>query len=207
MLDIDVDALKENFNCNGFIVLRDYLSLTELNELRDRALSLIKRLEQSGQTTGQYSNLLKSLHRHDPWFQSQLDNGRHVPLVQQLLGTQIVGCSVAWFDRPVGEATGVSPHVDVQRGEGNTNKGITIWLALDLVNKSNGCLHYLRGSHKEIHHNKFFITDIETDSNDAVQVEVNPGDAVIHNALTVHWSGGNKSDMPRRAISYFYRNK
>ena len=58
MLDIDVDALKENFNCNGFIVLRDYLSLTELNELRDRALPLIERLVESGQTAGQYSNLL-----------------------------------------------------------------------------------------------------------------------------------------------------
>jgi phytanoyl-CoA hydroxylase len=130
-----------------------------------------------------------------------------VSLVQQLLGTEMVGCSVAWFDRPVGEATGVPPHVDVQRGEGNINKGITIWLALDLVNRNNGCLHYLRGSHEETHPNQIFITDIETDSDDVVQVEVNPGDAVIHNALTVHWSGGNKSDMPRRAISYFYRNK
>jgi phytanoyl-CoA hydroxylase len=207
MLDIDVNALKENFNCNGFIVLRDYLSPTELGELRDHALPLIKRLAQSGQTRGQYSNLLKSLHRHDIWFQGQLDNGRHVPLVQQLLGSEMVGCAVAWFDRPVGEATGVPPHVDVQRGEGNTNKGITIWLALDLVNRNNGCLHYLRGSHEETHPNQIFITDIETDSDDVVQVEVNPGDAVIHNALTVHWSGGNKSDMPRRAISYFYRNK
>ena len=201
MLDIDVHALKENFNCNGFIVLRDYLSLTELNELRDHALPLIKRLEQSGQTTRQYSNLLKSLHRHDLWFQGQLDNGRHVPLVQQLLGTEMVGCSVAWFDRPVGEATGVPPHVDVQRGEGNTNKGITIWLALDLVNRNNGCLHYLRGSHEETHPNQIFITDIETDSDDVVQVEVNPGDAAIHNALTVHWSCGDKSDMRRRAAS------
>ena len=68
-------------------------------------------------------------------------------------------------------------------------------------------MHYLRGSHEETHPNQNFITDIETDSDDVVQVEVNPGDAVIHNALTVHWSGGNKSDMPRRAISYFYRNK
>ena len=84
MLDIDVHALKENFNCNGFIVLRDYLSLTELNELRDHALPLIKRLEQSGQTTRQYSNLLKSLHRHDLWIQGQLDNGKHVTVVQKL---------------------------------------------------------------------------------------------------------------------------
>ena len=53
MLDIDVHALKENFNCNGFIVLRDYLGLTEENELRDHALPLIKHLEQSVQTTRQ----------------------------------------------------------------------------------------------------------------------------------------------------------
>ena len=39
---------------------------------------------------------------------------------------------------------------------------------------------------------------------DAVAAEVAPGDAVIHSALTVHWSGPNRSDRPRRAVSFFY---
>ena len=33
---------------------------------------------------------------------------------------------------------------------------------------------------------------------------VEPGDAVVHDALTVHWSGVSRSDRARRAVSFFY---
>ena len=203
---IDIKALKENFNRDGFIVLRDYLSSLEVSELRDHAKPLVERLIQSRQNTDHSTNLLKSLHRHDNWLQSQLDNGRHVPLVQQLAEMELRGCSVAWFDRSDGEITGVPPHFDVLRGQGSINAGVTVWVALDLVNKNNGCLHYLRGSHKEIYPDQIFVEGVEIDAEDVSQVEVKPGDVVIHNALTLHWSGGNISGMPRRAVSYFYRN-
>ena len=38
----------------------------------------------------------------------------------------------------------------------------------------------------------------------AVPATVQPGDAVVHNSLTVHWSGPNPTDRPRGAVSFFY---
>ena len=80
--------------------------------------------------------------------------------------------------------------------------GATIWIALDRADEENGCLRYVRGTHKLELPNKMGL-DFDADSEGAIAVEVSPGDAAIHSALTVHWSEPNRSDRSRRAISYF----
>ena len=81
--------------------------------------------------------------------------------------------------------------------------GATIWIALDRADQENGCLRYVRGTHKLDLQSKIGL-DFDADSEGAIAVEVNPGDAAIHSALTVHWSEPNRSDRSRKAISYFY---
>ena len=48
------------------------------------------------------------------------------------------------------------------------------------------------------------IPNIDRESADVIAAELEPGDAVVHSAHTVHWSGGNHSDEPRDAVSFFY---
>lgn len=200
----DDAALKSNFERDGFIVLKNYLDPGELQELRDRAVPLAQKLLlKEGSKSDKYKNLIKSLHRHDNWFKEHLASGRHVALMRHLLGNEVHGASAAWFDRPEGESTGVEPHVDAIP-DPQWNAGGTIWFALDQVNKSNGCVHYLRHSHKNNYPAVIPIPGIDTDSDEVFVAELNPGDIVIHHALTVHWSGGNRSGQPRRAVSYFY---
>jgi len=206
MTDIDFDRLKESFERDGFVVLPGYLNDAEVSELRERAIPLADRIIKKDGNAGKYRNLLKSLHRHDDWFDQQLADGKHVPLIRHLVNENVFGASAAWFDRPAGETDGLGPHVDALGRDGNLDTGATIWFALDSVNTSNGCLHYLRGSHQHNYPEQIFIPEIDTDSDDAVAAELEPGDAVIHHALTVHWSGGNMSGMPRRAVSYFYHS-
>ena len=38
-------------------------------------------------------------------------------------------------------------------------------------------------------------------------IEVKAGDAIVHHAQTVHWSGDNQTDRERRAITFFYYGK
>ncbi len=68
----------------------------------------------------------------------------------------------------------------------------------------NGCPHYARGSHKLDIDPRIPYGDLEVDDKSAVAVVVQPGDAVVHSAVTVHWSHGNPTARPRRAVSYFY---
>ena len=83
-------------------------------------------------------------------------------------------------------------------------RGATLWVPLDSVTCSNGCLHYLRGSHLKYFPNKIPIPDINLDGDDVFAAELAVGDVVVHSALTVHWSGLNTTSRARRAISYFY---
>ena len=200
----DFDAIKRDFDRDGFVVLPGYLNVAEVEELRNRAIPLAQELMKTEGDQGKFRNILKSLHRHDDWFDEQLTDGRHVPLIRHLLNDDVHGASAAWFDRPEGETQGVEPHVDALRTDKEPDAGATIWFALDPVNTENGCLYYLRGSHKNAYPGGILISGIDTESEDAIAAELNSGDAVIHNALTVHWSGANTTGLPRRAVSFFY---
>lgn len=204
MIDVDFNAIKADFDRDGFVIIRNFLSATEVNELRDRAVPLAREILIKEGHTDKYRHLAKSLHRHDDWFDKQLTAGRQVPLIRHLMDEEIIGLSAAWFDRPEGEAQGVSPHVDALNREKYPDAGATIWIALDPVTKGNGCVHYLRNSHKSVYPDVIPIPGIDTKSKDTVAAELNPGDVAIHSALTVHWSGGNSTGEPRRAVSYFY---
>ena len=89
---------------------------------------------------------------------------------------------------------------------------LTCWCGLDNSTKENGCLQYIAGSHKwgllpkpviagELHGIKDFLNDEQKKQFDNPQyAEVKAGEAIFHHSLTLHGSGENKSDKPRRAF-------
>ena len=196
--------LKAEYDRNGFVVVRGFLSDAEVRELRIRALPLADRMTSQDHGAGKYKNVIKSLHHYDSYLDAQLKSGKHVQFLEQLLGGEVEGLSVAWFGRPEGDPQGIDPHVDVLGVDGDSKSGVTIWFALDPVNIKNGCLRYLPGSHREEYANVMPIPNIDRESADVIAAELEPGDAVVHSAHTVHWSGGNHSDKPRDAVSFFY---
>ena len=197
-------VLKAEYDRDGFVVVRGFLSDAEVSELRGRALPLAERMTSQDHGAGKYKNVIKSLHHYDSYLGAQLKSGKHVQFLEQLLGGEVEGLSVAWFGRPEGDPQGIDPHVDVLGRDGDSKSGVTIWFALDPVNIKNGCLRYLPGSHREEYANVMPIPNIDRESADVIAAELEPGDAVVHSAHTVHWSGGNHSDEPRDAVSFFY---
>lgn len=197
---MNFEEVKRDYDRDGFVLIPGYLSPTELTELRDRAIRLTDELFTKKESKG----ILEGLEKCDSWFENQLLRGKHVELLKTLLEDDLQPASAAWFDRPSGSTTGIDPHLDAIGRAHAPKAGCTIWLALDAADPDNGCLYYSRGSHKTEQPHKFPILGFDTASEDAVAAEVQPGDAVIHSGLTVHWSGANHSDRSRRAISYFY---
>jgi hypothetical protein len=102
------------------------------------------------------------------------------------------------------------------------DKCCIVWIALDPVCSRNGGMEYIRGSHrwnKTYAPNVLFAQstnpmspyektpDIEAnrDDYDIISFDVEPGDVIIHHVMTVHGSGGNRTqDQFRRAISFRY---
>ena len=200
---VTVAQIKRCYERDGFAILRGYASRAEAQELGGHVEATVRRLAAASERAGDPpSDIRKNLQADSPWLTTQLNSGVHVPLMGELLGDELEPATAAWFDRPPGSRVGVEPHID-GGGRGSGAVGATIWIALDSADQGNGCLHYGRGSHRVQHAGGIFLEGFDTEAN-AVAVEVEPGDAAIHNALTVHWSGPNPTQRPRRAVSFFY---
>ncbi|MCB9743972.1 MAG: phytanoyl-CoA dioxygenase family protein [Alphaproteobacteria bacterium] len=92
----------------------------------------------------------------------------------------------------------------------------SVWLPLDAVHEDSGALQFARGSHRW--NRRFHPTDFDTgatrvtsedeealppvselvDPEDVFTAEVEPGDVVVFNALTLHRAGGNPRGLTRR---------
>lgn len=89
---------------------------------------------------------------------------------------------------------------------------LTCWCTLDDATKENGCLQYIPGSQKwgllpkpviagELQGIKDFLNEEQKGQFANPQfAEVKAGEAIFHHSLTLHGSGENKSDKPRRAF-------
>lgn len=203
-INCSIDELKSTYDRDGFVIIRGYLSAEELQELREQAGRFFEENPlEGGKLEGRKKGLLKNMQNHDSWFMEQLLDGKHVPMLKTLLEDDLEPATAAWFDKPPGEANVIASHFDAVGNPRVPRTGCTIWIALDKADVGNGCLFYAAGSHNTVHENKMPLEGFE-DSDKGTPAEVEPGDAVVHNALTVHWSGVNGSDGPRRAVSFFY---
>lgn len=88
---------------------------------------------------------------------------------------------------------------------------LTCWCGLDDSTIENGCVQYVPGSHRwglldkpDLAGNMMGIMDYLTPEQQKefkpVPVEVKAGEGIFHHPLTLHGSGENKSDRPRRAF-------
>ena len=89
---------------------------------------------------------------------------------------------------------------------------LTCWCGLDDSTKENGCLQYIAGSHRwgllpktvlagDIAGIKAYLNDEQKKQFEhPLYAEVKAGEAIFHHSLTLHGSGENKSDKPRRAF-------
>jgi ectoine hydroxylase-related dioxygenase (phytanoyl-CoA dioxygenase family) len=89
---------------------------------------------------------------------------------------------------------------------------LTCWCGLDDSTKENGCLQYIAGSHRwgllpkpviagELQGIKDFLNEEQKKQFESPGfAEVKAGEAIFHHSLTLHGSGENKSDKPRRAF-------
>jgi len=92
--------------------------------------------------------------------------------------------------------------------------GLSIWVPLQDVDERNGCMQFIPGSHKGAvwpHHaigNNPKIHGLEADPFDTSGKAVCPlraGGATIHDARTMHYTGANATEQPRRAYILIFK--
>jgi len=216
-----IDFFNENGYLSGVTMLesRQIEQLrTELSELADVNLpghNLFYEFhsnESSDPTTILFHAL--GAWRITPGFHDVLWNPRFLVAASQLLGDKPVRF---WhdqlFSKPAKKGGVVAWHQDYSYWTRTTPVAhLTCWCGLDDSTKENGCLQYIAGSQKwgllpkpviagELQGIKDFLNDEQKKQFENPQfAEVKAGEAIFHHSLTLHGSGENKSDKPRRAF-------
>ncbi|MBV9852740.1 MAG: phytanoyl-CoA dioxygenase family protein, partial [Armatimonadetes bacterium] len=86
---------------------------------------------------------------------------------------------------------------------------LTLWLALNDATPENGCISVLPGSHKRglVEHRPSpigLVCHSSDDPDQGVRVPVKAGSMAVFQSLTMHKSGPNVSDSPRKAYVIQY---
>lgn len=90
-------------------------------------------------------------------------------------------------------------------------RAVSCWVALDRATVDNGCMWYVPGSHllpMRPHRSAGKgggALECEGDEDEAVAVGLQPGDCVLHQGGTLHYSRGNSTPTRRRAFITNFR--
>ncbi len=221
------ELLRLKFREDGFIFFPNFIGQDELKEIHIHLDMLILEKVQSMppehvfyEDRNDLSTLkqLQILHKYDPFFYGMMFNSRFEELAKMLLGDEIIGKNMQFFNKPprIGQPT--PPHQDGYYFMLNPNEAVTMWLGLDNVDEENGCVRYLKGSHLKgmrphVKSNTLGfsqgISDYGLDDmNNETWFTTKPGDLLVHHALTVHRADNNKSNSrTRKALGFIYYAK
>jgi len=213
------------FNENGFLAGVKMLDVAQIEFLRNELSEIADANHpahelyyefHSNESTDPSTILFHALGawRIGPGFHDVLWNPRFLVAASQLLGNVPVRF---WHDqlfwKPAKKGGVVAWHQDYSYWTRTKPVAhLTCWCALDDATKENGCLQYVAGSHRwgllpktelagDIGGIKDFLNDEQKKQFDHPRfAEVKAGEAIFHHSLTLHGSGENKSDKPRRAF-------
>ena len=205
-------ALKADFDRDGVVIIRDFVGSEAVRQIRTRA----EQATEGDSREDQFSNVTKGLEKRDSYFGELLNNGPQAPILEALLGEKPEPTTASFFTKNE-NAQQVHPHSDALEGvthslctlEFEDHRPLYDWGldALDEVNERNGCLQFLKGSHKRREEFKHLRAHVPTDLSahpDLFEAAMSPGDIVIFRPTTVHWSGPNHDRSPRRGFNCFY---
>jgi len=217
---------KKNFDQDGFVHLPCFLTNLQLVELQKAVeryiLEIVPQLNQSEVffDNPEKPETLKQLQRmeQDPFFANYSRHSHWNKTASEFLGEPVEVLGVEYFNKPPKTKHKTPPHQDNHYFCLAPPQVLTIWVALDYIDDENGCIHYVRGSHRlPVRQHRLSSTlgfsqcipdysqsDMDSESKFTCQ----PGDAVIHHGNTIHRAGPNLTkNRQRRALAMVFRGK
>ena len=217
--------LKADFDRDGYVALRGFLDPEQLQNLLRNLDRYIREVVPSAPRADVFyeekgdTNTLKQLIRmsqHDAFFKEMIEESEFREVADILLGRRSEPQNMQYFNKPPAVGQPTPPHQDGYYWMITPQEGCTMWLALEEVDEENGCVRYARGSHLRgmRPHGRTQtlgfsqgITDFpnEEDRTHEAVMRAQPGDLLVHHALTVHWADGNTStNRTRKAMGLIY---
>lgn len=228
MSTFNLQALKESFDKDGYVFIPGFLSKDEVQVLNEN----VRRFISEGLPTmlanhyfyedrNDPSTLkqMQDLEKYDAWFKTLAMASKYEELAKTLLGEAVECKTVEYFNKPPKIGKPTPPHQDGHYFMIEPQQALTMWLALEKVDEENGCVKYIKGSHKKgiRPHSRTTtlgfsqgIVDFgtEEDKKNEIGFPANPGDLLVHHSLTIHRAGANTTaDRTRKAMGLIYWGK
>ena len=227
--EIDLAEIRTDFDRDGYVAIRplfDTATMAEINRELERYIAdIVPKMPDSEvyyEDRNDRSTLkqMQKLSLYDDYFRDLIETDVIHDMAAAVLDEEVVVENLQYFNKPAGIGQATPAHQDGYYFHLTPCKAVTGWLALEPVDHENGCIHYVRGSHKSAGfrpHGRSNvlgfsqgITDFGTDEDKANTVAF-PGDVgtfLMHDARTVHWAGANRSaTRSRRALGFVYFGK
>jgi non-heme Fe2+,alpha-ketoglutarate-dependent halogenase len=200
----------ESYRRDGFYFPVEVLSPAETAQYRARLESYERRT--GGPISGAYRH--KS-HLLFPWLNELIRHPRILDAAEDVLGPNLLCWSTSFFIKEPGDPGFVSWHQDATYWGLDKPDVMTVWVAFTPANLVNGCMKMIPGSQKrQVPHRDTFDKHnlltrgqeiaVEVDEDEAVAIELRPGQASLHHVLMWHGSAPNRSRDRRIGFAIRY---
>ena len=214
--------IKNAFECKGYVRCDQFTTIDMIQANLDRVLREVVRdmpaehvfyEDKSDRST---LKQLQLLNRHDSFFSQMACGGSFFDLAQFLLGEPVTCQNIQYFNKPPQIGAATPAHQDGYYFKVEPPQALTMWFALDSVDQENGCVRYIPGSHKQGMRSHGStgtlgfsqgIVDYPGpgDLGNEIAMTAEPGDLLVHHALTVHRADANLSPLRhRRALGLIF---
>jgi len=215
---MDSTAIQPIFDRDGYIALTVFFTAHKIGEIRREVERFLrsqleylppehKVLEDPArpETVSQ----IQCMHRYDEYFNGLLSDAALARVAETVLRGPVAGANVLFYNKPPGANSKTPPHQDGAYVPLAPESTVELWLALDDADEDTGCIHYVRGSHvhgllphqqTEVPGFPHALVDTSPcdDPRTHFPARVRAGELLVHNALTIHWAGENKSNHRQR---------
>ena len=222
-MDANWQAAKQKFNRDGFAVIKNFFPADEKQHWLDQLQRYIDEIVPTVDPKLVYyedkdrpETLLRAerMNEHDPYFKSLCEEGPFRTLAELMLEGKVIPKHLDIMGKAPQIGPETPPHQDAYYWMIEPNDALTLWVAIDRADEENGCVRYVRGTHRKgirpHAKSKLFgfsqaITDYgDEDERYAEPVCVDTGDVIAHHCVTVHRADPNKSPRMRRAMRIVY---
>jgi hypothetical protein len=149
-----------------------------------------------------------------PWLNELVRHPKILDAVEDVLGPNLLCWSSSFFIKEPADPGFVSWHQDATYWGLDKPDVMTVWVAFTPANLVNGCMKMIPGSqNRQVPHRDTFDKNnlltrgqeiaVEVDEDEAVAIELKPGQASLHHVLMWHGSAPNRS--PDRRIGFAIR--
>ncbi|MBO6560390.1 MAG: phytanoyl-CoA dioxygenase family protein [Nisaea sp.] len=196
----------DRYHEDGYVIPDFRLSPDKLERIKQLHSALLERHPE-------FRDYCNALLDYEPAFREFAEDPEILDMISQVIGPDIALWNMSFFAKPAHGGKRTPWHQDGEYWPIRPLATCTVWLAVDAATPENGCLKFIRGSHKDQRlkaHNRTDATDVTLnqeldpstyDEAEAVDLVLEPGQISLHDVYLLHGSEANHSDKPRRGMT------